>query len=73
MVAIYQKLGYKSYLISTIVDSDTPLSILFGYKSYLISTIVDKRLRANAQIGYKSYLISTIVDRISVLSLKRRL
>ena len=33
--------GYKSYLISTIVDLCFSSWPWFGYKSYLISTIVD--------------------------------
>ena len=33
--------GYKSYLISTIVDVIKAQDDLLGYKSYLISTIVD--------------------------------
>ena len=34
-------MGYKSYLISTIVDLMEIWLIVCGYKSYLISTIVD--------------------------------
>ena len=34
--------GYKSYLISTIVDNSASSVLVIGYKSYLISTIVDK-------------------------------
>ena len=34
--------GYKSYLISTIVDLLLFFLVLLGYKSYLISTIVDR-------------------------------
>ena len=33
--------GYKSYLISTIVDEANGFHTEMGYKSYLISTIVD--------------------------------
>ena len=33
--------GYKSYLISTIVDQSRLFRNCLGYKSYLISTIVD--------------------------------
>ena len=34
-------MGYKSYLISTIVDMTRSPPSISGYKSYLISTIVD--------------------------------
>ena len=55
---------YKSYLISTIVDSFKGIDCnSLDYKSYLISTIVDVLLVLIVLIGdYKSYLISTIVD-----------
>ena len=41
MVAHGAVCGYKSYLISTIVDTVITVLIVKGYKSYLISTIVD--------------------------------
>ena len=56
------RIGYKSYLISTIVDPPSPLPVVTGYKSYLISTIVDVIKAQDDLLGYKSYLISTIVD-----------
>ena len=34
-------MGYKAYLISTIVDFSHPIIDGIGYKAYLISTIVD--------------------------------
>ena len=43
--------GYKSYLISTIVDKAPSKSFLLGYKSYLISTIVDCNGSKFAQMG----------------------
>ena len=57
-------LGYKPYLISTIVDAFISSFILgVGYKPYLISTIVDTISEVYYRLGYKPYLISTIVDR----------
>ena len=35
-------LGYKAYVISTIVDFACVLDNDYGYKAYVISTIVDK-------------------------------
>ncbi len=62
---IQYRQGYKSYLISTIVDYVNCGHCPEGYKSYLISTIVDnKTTMARQTLGYKSYLISTIVDSI---------
>ena len=59
--------GYKSYLISTIVDEVFSSGVVSGYKSYLISTIVDRASAFSVALGYKSYLISTIVDMDCVL------
>ena len=56
--------GYKSYLISTIVDKLCFHNSMYGYKSYLISTIVDLLRGRTQPLGYKSYLISTIVDKL---------
>ena len=36
-------IGYKAYLISTIVDRSIGVGKTKGYKAYLISTIVDSK------------------------------
>ncbi len=58
-------LGYKSHIISTIVDIWTVRSsVSSGYKSHIISTIVDitQKIVAQTFFGYKSHIISTDVD-----------
>ena len=57
--------GYKSSLISTIVDWVFDYVEDEGYRSSLISTIVDGNKRKSLyKEGYKPSLISTIVDEL---------
>ena len=56
-------LGYRPFIISTIVDIYTFIVLyVFGYRPFIISTIVDIGNLTKTAEGYRPFIISTIVD-----------